>query len=163
MKCNKVKYKLNRYADGELDTAQARKIEEHLAICLECGEELQRYRAITDLLDGLENPDPPESFARSVRAEAENQLQNAPKKRLITFPGRRLTPVFARVAASVAVLLGLGIGALLGHGAHATVESTYVAYEEDYILDSYFSNLPVNEISNNYLALIDYGETNNEF
>lgn len=48
--CQEIRRRLDAYVDGELADAEARAVEEHLAACERCAEQLAFERA---LLDGL--------------------------------------------------------------------------------------------------------------
>lgn len=62
--CHEVGVTLQRYLDGDIDGATARRIEAHLKSCLRCGLELEAYRRIKATLAAHRPEVPPESVQR---------------------------------------------------------------------------------------------------
>lgn len=78
MKCDKVRTRLAGYLDYAVTTAvraeERAAIREHLAACVSCREELERYRKLSSLLSRMPKAVPPPDLAVRIRVAAA-QLQ----------------------------------------------------------------------------------------
>ena len=156
MNCKNVNRVIGLYADGELDAGRVEAVASHLRGCSACRTALAQHRRLAQALDGLKLPEPSADFPRTVRLAAERRIKAAPTPWL-TFPGRNPMPVGLRIAASVALFLGLGLGGMLGHATYRTALRA-AARSGETVADEFFGTLPADEISSSYLTLIGYGE-----
>jgi hypothetical protein len=104
---------LGAYALGVLDELEARDVDEHLAHCTECQNQLADVTAMSEALGGL----PPEAFLEGPPEDGDLLLQRTlrrvrEEKKSSQFT-RRLVTVAAAVAA---VAIALGGGVVLGKG-----------------------------------------------
>ncbi len=101
---------MNRYLDGELSIRERGHVEQHLADCPSCRDELERLRSAAEAMAMLsEPPDIPAGFADRTVALARKRL--ATKR-----PVPTLWPTFSpalRFAAAAMIVLGLGLGTLM--------------------------------------------------
>ncbi|MHC1744169.1 MAG: anti-sigma factor [Syntrophobacteraceae bacterium] len=75
MKCKRVLSRLSAFRDGEVPVGLAREMEEHLADCLACREQVERIRRVGDLLDQQPIIPPlPSAFAARVMAQARRRV-----------------------------------------------------------------------------------------
>lgn len=58
--CEEIDSLISGYIDGELDPEQRAKVDEHLAECSVCRDELARYRQMTEVADTMRFREPPE-------------------------------------------------------------------------------------------------------
>lgn len=79
-RCKKIRRELVPYLDGELDSEQAREIEEHLTVCARCAVLLSRLRDDWESLALLPTAEPPPDFVDRVcnRAQAPEFLTVPP-------------------------------------------------------------------------------------
>ena len=79
MKCDKVQNRLAGYLDDALASAprleERSAIRQHLDACMECREELQRYRKLSVLLSRMPRAVPPADLAVKIKVAAA-QAQN---------------------------------------------------------------------------------------
>lgn len=66
MTCLENEEWINRYVDGELDPAEQKRFEQHLAGCHACQQELAQTRALFAVLQGLEDAPVPTGMASEV-------------------------------------------------------------------------------------------------
>ncbi len=67
MKCTKARLLLSQHLDGALETAQARKLDEHLEACGVCQEELASLRQMKSLLGTVGRKAAPSDMALRLR------------------------------------------------------------------------------------------------
>jgi hypothetical protein len=83
MKCDKVQRKLAGYLDDAVASAprpeERNDIREHLDACLECRDELQRYRKLSVLLSRMPRAVPPVDLAIKIKVAAA-QAQGMPNR-----------------------------------------------------------------------------------
>jgi len=117
MWCQKVQQKLNAYMDDELRPRIRLKIETHLQSCPCCREVLSHKRELAVLLKNTAVPLVPGGFADRVMAHVHERI--AADKGRPEVPWNPLrwwkdVSVPTRLAAMVAVIVGLGFGIFLG-------------------------------------------------
>jgi hypothetical protein len=115
MSCDNYKQDLSAYVDGELDAAPRADLEEHIAECKDCREELQKLRKLTAVLQGTPRAKAPPSLARRIADAAKSEHE--PKILRI----RRWVPLIA----TAAVIM---LAAVIGFSARRESE-TYRAYD----------------------------------
>jgi anti-sigma factor RsiW len=101
MKCKNAERLLSRYLDHELDQVRARQLEDHLARCAGCRQELADLAAATDRLRALDAPGPSPFLATRVMAE-------------VRLARRRHRPAWAKLVATAAAVLLVAGGAFAG-------------------------------------------------
>jgi anti-sigma factor RsiW len=62
MACEEIGHTLMAYIDGELDGEEKTRMENHLAECAECAEEVRAYEEVRDLAKQLRLREPPPEF-----------------------------------------------------------------------------------------------------
>jgi len=67
MKCKKVRERLGGYLDGAVRSSQRSRLQQHLAVCGECREELERYHKLSALLSRKTAAAPPADLAVRIR------------------------------------------------------------------------------------------------
>jgi|GEM_PF-6815844 len=108
MECEKIRELLSAYLDGEATKKERKLIEEHLASCRLCAEELEELRRVVGLLRALPKEIAPEGFAQKTMARLP-ALAIPAKERLRKF---LLRPkwAFASGALATAALIFVAIG-----------------------------------------------------
>ncbi len=117
MKCKKVQEKLSAYLDGGLPPGARSRVSQHLEGCPRCAEELDGHRALGKLLDAAPAVAAPDGFARSVCREAVRRAQVGERRRKVHLLPRSPVPVLMRVAAMLAVAVGLVSGGVISGSA----------------------------------------------
>jgi len=67
MTCCEIRRQLPGYLDGAIRSGKHARVREHLDLCEECREELQRYRRLAVSLGQLESAAPPPDLAAKIR------------------------------------------------------------------------------------------------
>lgn len=111
MKCRRVQDRLVAYLAAELPGEGRTAVEKHLRDCPRCRAELSRQRRLDDLLAQAPGCEPPAGFAAEVRRAAERSEPAA-----LPF-SNGFSPALTRIAATVALVVGLGLGGVLGTSA----------------------------------------------
>ncbi len=75
MNCKEVQENLSVYLDNELEASERARLEEHLADCPACQEELQDLQMIVEQLSSLDEMIPPLGFRTELFAKLEEGLQ----------------------------------------------------------------------------------------
>ncbi|MBZ5529052.1 MAG: zf-HC2 domain-containing protein [Acidobacteriia bacterium] len=75
MKCKKVRERLGGYLDGAVRSSERARLQQHLAICGECREELERYRKLSALLSRKTAVAPPADLAVRIRLAAAQERE----------------------------------------------------------------------------------------
>lgn len=70
MKCQKVRERLAGYLDGAVRSSERARLQQHLAICGACREELERYRKLARLLSRKTAVAPPADLSIRIRLAA---------------------------------------------------------------------------------------------
>lgn len=105
---------IDGYLAGELSPERARAVEEHLADCAGCREEVETLREIQDALGGI----PPEALLDGPPDDADLVLQRTLRQvRAEASRGRTRRGIVAATAAAVVAATVLGAGVLLGRSA----------------------------------------------
>jgi anti-sigma factor RsiW len=105
MRCEDIRERLSAFLEGELARDENEQVEEHLAVCDACRDDLAGVEQVMSLLHGLEHEDAPPTFPQRVTAA----LDAAPAA------SRSRTRLFVSVAlaASLALAVGLVVGTTL--------------------------------------------------
>lgn len=118
MNCSECRLALHAHLDGELEIANARVVEEHLAGCAACTEESAALRSLGERLRAqAERPEPPAGFEERLRASlraaagdgAPSSARPVRRAAFAVLPDRR---AFVPLLTAAALLLGF----FLGHG-----------------------------------------------
>ncbi len=108
------------YALDGLDPEDERRFEAHLAECERCREDVEAYReSASALAYAVEPAEPPAELRERILTAARNERPSVVplRPRRIAVP-RRAVAAFAAVAA--AIVVGLGLWAVLGNGGSGT-------------------------------------------
>ncbi|RPI79094.1 MAG: hypothetical protein EHM45_04150 [Desulfobacteraceae bacterium] len=104
MRCARVKGLLSDYMDGRLDTDRAALVENHLAQCAKCQEELASLKALVHELRSLEPLKAPEGFLASIHSRLEKETFWARVKAFLFIPARiKISMELATLTATVVV------------------------------------------------------------
>ncbi len=127
MKCSVAQQHIVQYIYGELEDEACHNLEQHVAECERCCNELHAYQALRHAMSLAPVEEPSASFVAESRIQLENALDEQPPpspwQRLeIGFFGLLAQLRAAPGMAAALAVLGLGIGAAGGHywnGQHA--------------------------------------------
>jgi putative zinc finger protein len=86
MNCLEIRQQLPGYLDGASRSREHARVREHLDLCEDCREELQRYRRLSVSLGQLEPVAPPPDLAAKIRVHV--YQERAARKRSRTFFAR---------------------------------------------------------------------------
>jgi len=160
MNCKKVLSRLQAYVDGEVPAALMREIEEHLDACPSCRSQVERIRAVGNILDSLSVPPLPEGFSARVMAEARRRAPVAEKRKsffpLEWQPLRWLLDLSVpmRVAACTVVLMACLLGMFMSRELSLSGnQRTSVAETENLDGFEWFSPTPPASLGSAYLTL----------
>ncbi|HCS10573.1 MAG TPA: hypothetical protein DIV40_03865, partial [Clostridiales bacterium] len=78
MKCNEICDKLSLYIDNELSHEEMQQVEEHLQSCEKCQKELEEYKNLISVLQGLPEEEPPEGYCKRLHKKL---LENSPQSK----------------------------------------------------------------------------------
>ena len=73
MRHEEVREALDGYLEGDVGSAERRRVDEHLSVCASCRAEHRELRATLDLLRGLPDPEPPASFVPELLRRLESE------------------------------------------------------------------------------------------
>ena len=112
MECSKIQRKLSRFIDDEITDLQKKEIENHLNICNHCKKVYQTLLQSWELLNVLPNPEPtPFLYTRILaRVSAKSSVK----------PYRWIERILVPLSATVAVILGIAIGSIVGANGQET-------------------------------------------
>jgi hypothetical protein len=108
MECEEIKKLLSEYIDDTLDMHMKMLIEEHLATCKACSEELVSLKAYIKELSSLKEVEAPEDFLEKVHERVEQRFKFEKIMRKLFFPIRIKVPL-KLVAVVATVLLAIAI------------------------------------------------------
>lgn len=108
MECEKIKKLLSEYIDDTLDIHMKMLIEEHLATCKACSEELVSLKVYIKELSSLKEVEAPEDFLEKVHERVEQRFKFEKIMRKLFFPIRIKVPL-KLVAVVATVLLVIAI------------------------------------------------------
>lgn len=147
MKCANIQKRLKFYLDGQLNGRESENIRQHIINCNSCSKEAQLLSRTWELL--LELPDAP--AAPDLVPATLSHLQAESRESLFAKIFRRVIATPVPAAATVALILGLFIGAQLGtviSGMNVDIEDA-----EDPLYLDIFHELPSQTIGNAYIAI----------
>jgi predicted anti-sigma-YlaC factor YlaD len=107
--CEEIRELMSARIDGELTAAESLRLEEHLASCEACREELAALERAWGGLDALGEISVPEGLTDRVVARVLAARRGMP-------PARRRVRVLYPLAAAAAVILALFVGSVLMNG-----------------------------------------------
>jgi hypothetical protein len=105
MKCHEEKETASRYLSDLLSAEERAGYERHLGECGECAREVERYRRMISLLQGLPRTAAPANFHEAVMSKISPGEKPAGVRRLSIFR----SPVFGAAAAVLALAAGAAI------------------------------------------------------
>lgn len=112
MECEEIKKLLSEYIDDTLDMQMKMLIEEHLATCKACSEELVSLKAYIKELSSLKEVEAPEDFLEKVHERVEQRFKFEKIMRKLFFPIRIKVPL-KLVAVVATVLLAIAIANMI--------------------------------------------------
>jgi hypothetical protein len=68
MDCQKILPLIMEYCDGELNIAEAKLVENHLAVCASCKQEFELLRRTASLISKIPEVDPPQHLLQQINA-----------------------------------------------------------------------------------------------
>jgi anti-sigma factor RsiW len=151
MKCNDVQQRIKAYLDGELSDWEAETISSHIKSCASCSKEAELLSRTWELLLALPEP---RAVPDLVPATLSRILAESDKSFLQKL-AQRLIPIPVPAVATIALVLGIFIGARLG-----TLISTGYAEPseaEDPLYLEIFQELPPQSIGDAYIQ-VNYGK-----
>ncbi len=111
MGCSRARKRLSAYIDGELSGKWAQRVEQHLAACTRCREELARLGTVNRLLLDSPQVTVPPFLASRILARAREEVERG-----VAVPwwlpgaSRRLGYAMASVVVAGGIILGLQMG-----------------------------------------------------
>ena len=127
MRCTRVRWRLNAYADGELKPSAAPQIAAHLEQCPACRARLASLHETAALLaNAPEPPPPPPWFGARVMARARSEALRGSRTRPLPGLARSLSWLAGQAApmrlataltAALAVLVGVAMGTAVSRAA----------------------------------------------
>ena len=105
MDCSDIKALLSEYIDGTLDPETQDRVDQHVASCAECREELTSLRALVQELGTLEPVQPPEDFLVQVHDRLEKRSRFSSLLRMIFLPFQIKLPLQVAGAVAMAILV----------------------------------------------------------
>jgi len=114
--CAKNRKYLNAYIDGELPERTRREVERHLAGCPACLLELDGLRGLAPLLKKDKVPPVPAGLSARILAEAAFRQRRKETEKMSGWQWREFLfqSWLVRGATTVALVVGLAVGALMG-------------------------------------------------
>lgn len=160
MHCKKVLSRLQAYVDGEVPAGIMREMDEHLDACPSCRGQIERIRAVGEILNGLSVPPLPEGFSARVMAEARRRAPLAEKRKsffpLEWQPLRWLLDLSVpmRVAACTVVLMACLLGMFMSREVSLSGnQQTSIVETENLDGFEWFSPTPPASLGSAYLTL----------
>jgi anti-sigma factor RsiW len=168
MHCKKVLSRLQAYVDGEVPAGFMREMDEHLDACPSCRSQVERIRAVGNILDSLSAPPLPEGFSARVMAEARRRVPVAEKRKSFFYldwqPLRWLLDLSApmRVAACAVVLMACLLGMFMSKTVSlSSSRQPSAAAAENMDGFEWFGPTPPASLGSAYLTLAEAGESVN--
>lgn len=121
LRCEEARVQVMAYIDGELPPADVRRLEDHLAVCVECRREEQEFRRLGEVTEAMLNEEIPaldiDDAWHSIYGRLERStgwlLLSAGLILLLGYAGwQLLTEFFFNTEAPL--IVRLGVGATLG-------------------------------------------------
>jgi len=105
MDCSDIKALLSEYIDGTLDPETKNRVDQHVASCADCREELASLKALVHELGSLEAVRPPEDFLAQVHERLEKPSRFSTLFRTLFLPFRIKLPLQVAGAVAMAILV----------------------------------------------------------
>jgi hypothetical protein len=105
MDCSDIKVLLSEYIDGTLDRETKDRVEQHVASCADCREELASLKALVHELGSLEPVQPPEDFLAQVHKRLDKPSRFSKLFGTLFLPFRIKWPLQVAGAAAMAILV----------------------------------------------------------
>jgi anti-sigma factor RsiW len=167
MKCKKVLSRLQAYVDGEVPAKLMSEMEVHLGSCQACRSQLERIRAIGDILNNLRVPPLPEGFSARVMVEARRRAPLLKgKKSFFPIEWQPLQwlidlSVPMRLAACAMILLACFLGMFMSKAVSVSGNNqASVAQAKNLDGFEWFSPTPPASLGSAYLALAEAAPDN---
>ena len=148
MKCEELESVIIDYLDNTLDIAHRGEVEKHISSCEKCSDTIREYETIFQTISATEMEKPHESlktnFNYMLRSEV-NKLKPNRESALKFSVTRNWSPVFLRIAASIALLIG---GAFLGNIIHQKITNRNIVMQSDNPRDEKKNNILIYTLLN---------------
>ena len=105
MECARIKELLSEYIDGTLDAQARAVVENHVATCKSCKEELASLSALVEELGSLEPVKAPEDFLEKIHERMESRFGFDRIVRKLFMPFGIKIPLELAAAATIAILV----------------------------------------------------------
>src|SRR5580704_3271983 len=127
-KCRKIQRELSAYLDGELTPPLRANVEEHLASCAQCQQELSEMKTLATGLAALPNLRPAPRFLTEVR----RKILRGDKPEPLTWRDYAFRPLWLKIPLEVAALV-LIVGLIMrGQNSEPTEQVTVFAPGKPY-------------------------------
>jgi len=147
MKCNDVQQRIKAYLDGELTARDAETIGSHIKSCASCAKEAALLSRTWEMLLELPRPETVPDLVPATLSRIREESADSFLQRLT----RRLLPVPVSAVATIALVIGLFIGARLGILIYAGYTETREA--EDPLYLEVFQDLPPQSVGDAYIKV----------
>jgi Putative zinc-finger/Predicted integral membrane protein (DUF2275) len=104
MNCEEVEKYLSDFLDKSLDIERAQEIEDHLAACSVCSDEMASLAECQQLVSGLPAVEPPVGFTNRVMAQVREAANRPSLRERLFLPLRMKIPLQATAVVLIAVL-----------------------------------------------------------
>jgi hypothetical protein len=118
--CRKIQRELSAYLDGELTPSGCANVEEHLATCAQCQQELSEMKTLATGLAALPNLRPAPRFLTEVR----RKIVRGEKPEPLTWRDYAFRPLWLKVPLEMAALILIIVMVLRGQHSEPTEEVT---------------------------------------
>ncbi|HID93111.1 MAG TPA: hypothetical protein EYP60_03340 [bacterium (Candidatus Stahlbacteria)] len=154
MECKRIKEKLSAFIDNELEEKKRLEIEQHLADCPVCNQEVKVLTQAWNALEVWKKIRASDSFeARFWQRVREREQRQFLPQRLF----RRIVQIPVPVAAAIVLVIGLLLGNYLGNILYP--KETKAAKEKiNFLYLDNFKDLPPESIGGVYISLVSQGE-----
>ncbi len=139
--CAEIEPDLVATAIGDADATAARRVEDHVARCVSCGEEYRRYRIVDGAVGAWRGAEPPPAVAARARKRLETRLADL-KHRTIAyriFPSPLGNLLIGLSDRGVSLVEYLGRGRDLGHSRLSRLD--VVTQEDGAEIEAYYRQL----------------------
>ncbi len=136
MNCKKCKKTFSTYLDGQLDSEQKLRFENHLEICARCAEDFAKFKKVISLTGELPVIQLSSNFDRALQ---EKLNESEPKKRY-AFPFRQRYATIALAFACLVLISIIGFH-LMDYQQNQKTQQIIAGRETDHIIADRYGNL----------------------
>lgn len=140
MDCSAVQELLSAYFDGELSAETRAKVTEHLARCGDCARELEEFRGLSVLAEGLIHPEPPTQIWKALEGQLSTEFRQKSERKTLPawfdWTRRPVARLLLATAAFVLVAAGwLSYKSWLDDGDHHRFTAVFGQYLDEFRRD----------------------------